>query len=95
MNTLTITLPEELYQRVEKRAVERGETIESLVKELVEQGLEEPRKVSPATRLLRQRLHEARAEVEAGGGHFLTWDEVESEVATRRGGIGDLPGDEG
>jgi predicted DNA-binding protein len=94
MNTLTITLPDDLYQRVERRATERGETIQSLVQELVEQGLEEPQKVSTATTLLRERLQAARAEVEARGGHFLTWDDVESEVAMRRGGAGRLLGDE-
>ncbi|HEX8681823.1 MAG TPA: hypothetical protein VF707_05880 [Ardenticatenaceae bacterium] len=83
---LTITLPDDLYQRAEERANARGESVETLVQELVEQGLEVP-SLSPARQRFLQSLDAARAELEASGSLFHTWEEIEAEKADRRGGV--------
>jgi plasmid stability protein len=83
---LTITLPDDLYQRADERANARGESVETLVQELVEQGLDAP-SLSPARQRLLQSLDAARAELEANEDLFHTWEEIEAEKADRRGGV--------
>jgi hypothetical protein len=42
---------------------------------------------SPSRTSLGKRLLEIRAKILASGAHLLDWDEIEQEVAERRGGL--------
>lgn len=100
MNTVTIRLPDDLYHRAEEHAVGRGASVETLVQEVVEDYLEHlgtphpqveatPREAQPDSEraLLMERLGEIRARIEASGEKLLSWEEIEEEVAQRRGGV--------
>jgi len=49
MTTLTIQLPDELRQRIEKIVAQRGATIEHLIRELLEEYLDESEHVQAAS----------------------------------------------
>ena len=100
MNTVTVHLPDDLYHRAEEHAVGRGASVETLVQEVVKDYLEHldapPPRVEAAPQeaqldseraLLMKRLGAIRARIEASGEKLLSWEEIEEEVAQRRGGV--------
>ena len=100
INTVTVHLPDDLYHRAEEHAVGRGASVETLVQEVVKDYLEHldapPPRVEaalqeaqpdPERALLMERLGAIRARIEASGEKLLSWEEIEEEMAQRRGGV--------
>lgn len=81
----TIQIPTTLHQRLTDLAAKRGESADTFVQEVLEEVLKElesPRSVS-----LAEALSRARAQIEAEGTPLVTtWEELETEIAERRGG---------
>jgi predicted transcriptional regulator len=85
---LNITLPDDLYQRVEEEATQRGASIEALMQEALEEYLEDGTAGLPPERAkLLASLEAARAEYAASGQPWLDWEGIEREVVERRGGV--------
>ncbi|HEX8683949.1 MAG TPA: hypothetical protein VF707_16640 [Ardenticatenaceae bacterium] len=86
MNTVAVQLPEALYRHAEAQATGRGESVEALVQEVLEEYLEE--REAPPAQSLAEALAEARAQIEAEGTPLIhSWEELEAEIAERRGGV--------
>ncbi len=85
MTTITLEIPDDLYQRAEERAKGQSGSVEAVLQEALEGYLGEHG--ATHSRTLAEALAEARAQIEADGTPLLqTWEELEAEIAERRGG---------
>ncbi|HYN89859.1 MAG TPA: DUF6290 family protein [Ardenticatenaceae bacterium] len=71
MNSLTIQLPDELYERAESLAAQQGETLGALVQSLLEEYLEEAEDIRAAREVL--------ARIATGEETLVPWDEYEAD----------------
>lgn len=86
----TISMPEALWQRAMMIAATRGETMENVVCEAVEQYVTtlvpaEPLADGRSRTPLGARLRALRDEVSASGEPLLDWEDLRRELAERRG----------
>jgi hypothetical protein len=92
-SVLRVSLPETLHSRTYNLAAARGESVEDIVREALEQYitvaepllLPKARTIFPSRTALGRRLRELRAQVIAAGEPLLDWDELRQELAERRG----------
>lgn len=71
MNPVTIHLPNDLYQRAEEQASERGENIEMLMQQALREYLEELEDELDA-----QAIREAKEALARGEDQLFDWEEV-------------------
>ena len=86
-----ISIPGVLHRRLAMIAHQHGETVELLVRRALEQylaALEAPKRERETEdrAAFMDLLHSARTEYETSGEPWLGWEEIEREVADRRGG---------
>ncbi|HEX8681124.1 MAG TPA: DUF6290 family protein [Ardenticatenaceae bacterium] len=71
MSALTIHLPDELRQRAQALAAARGETVEALAQEALEEYLEELEDIEEAREIL--------ARIDSGEVETIAWEKVRAE----------------
>lgn len=87
---LTISLPDALRQRATTFAARRGETVENVVCEALEQYVTALAPLAPVAHnrprtLLGSRLRALRSQVLAADEPLLDWEDLQRELTQRRG----------